>query len=133
MARLFPFYIVTPDGKSFTGECELLSLKSVNGIIGIMAHHAPLEGILDIGKAVAHYKSNEEVFAINGGILHIDNNKVTILADSFEKKEEIDLSRAESAKLRAESRLSSKGENVDVKRAEIALKKAINRIQIASK
>ena len=67
------------------------------------------------------------------GTPHITKDGVTILADSFEAKDEIDLSRAEESKARAECRLKSKGENIDVARAEIALRKAINRIKIASK
>ena len=133
MAKLFPFYMVTPDGKSYRGECDLLSVNSTDGILGILANHAPLEAILDIGQAVAHIGNKEEVFAVSGGILHITKDGVTILADSFEAKDEIDLSRAEEAKTRAEARLKSKGENIDVARAEVALRKAINRIKIASK
>ena len=133
MAKLFPFYMVTPDGKSYKGECDLLTVNSTEGILGIMANHAPLEANLDIGEAVAHTGNNVEVFALSGGILHITKDGVTVLADAFETKAEIDLSRAESSKNRAESRLKSKSENVDVKRAEIALRKAINRIKIANK
>ena len=133
MAKLFPFYMVTPDGKSYRGECDLLSVNSTDGILGILANHAPLEAILDIGQTVAHIGNKEEVFAVSGGILHITKEGVTILADSFEAKDEIDLSRAENSKSRAESRLKSKGENIDVKRAEVALRKAINRIKVASK
>ena len=133
MAKLFPFYMVTPDGKSLKGECDLLSVPSTIGVLGIMANHAPLEAILDIGELVVHNGSKEEYYALSGGILHISKESVTVLADSFEAKEDIDLARAESAKTRAEERLKNKKENVDVLRAEVALRKAINRIKIAGK
>ena len=132
MAKLFPFYMVTPDGKSLKGECDLLSVPSTIGILGIMANHAPLEAILDIGEIVVHNGKNEEYYALGGGILHITKEGVTILADSFEHEDDIDIARAENAKQRAEERLTRKKE-IDVLRAEIALKKALNRIKVASK
>ena len=65
------------------------------------------------------------------------DNKVLILADSFESKEEIDKKRAEEAKARAEKRIESYKEtrdpNIDYKRAELALKKALNRLAVVDK
>ena len=69
-------------------------------------------------------------FAIGGGVLHIEkNSKVTLLLDSIEAKDEIDIERAEKAKERAEDYLTRK-DNVDISRAKLALNRALNRINV---
>ncbi len=129
---LFDFKVVTPNGKMYSGEAELITVITSCGVIGVMKNHTPLEAIIEISKLVIHKKDEIEEIAIGGGILHISKNSVIILADSFELKEEIDLERAKKAKARAEDRLSN-GLNIDVKRAELALNKAINRINVVTK
>lgn len=133
MAAIFEFKILTPDGKLFVGKTDLLTITTTNGILGIMKGHAPLEAIVEISELVIHEQQNISYIALGGGILHIEKNNVTILADSFETSDEIDLKRAEDSKARAEARLASHDENIDIKRAEISLKKALNRINIASR
>lgn len=133
MAALFEFTIVTPNGKKYSSDCDLLTVKTSSGALGVMKNHAPLEAIVDISELIIHKGAEVYYIALGGGILHINKDGVTILADSFETKDEIDLKRAEEAKERAECRLLSKDENVDIKRAEIALKKALNRINIVSR
>ena len=85
---------------------------------------------LDISKMCLVNNGKRTYYAIGGGMLYFSDNVATILVDSIESQEEIDLSRAEAAKERASKRLESKDENIDMKRAEIALKKAINRISV---
>ena len=78
---------------------------------------------------------NEEyVYAVGGGVIKIDKEKVTLLLNSVERSDEIDVSRAQAAKQRAEERLNSPSkDDVDVNRAKIALLKALNRINIVEK
>ena len=76
-------------------------------------------------------KNNEKIsYAISGGIIKINDNQVDLLVNAIESKDEIDLSRAESAKQRAENRLNNKEESIDVTRAMLALQRANNRIKI---
>lgn len=130
MANKFNFKIYTSDGKTLTDEIDILNVVSSTGALGILAHHLPMVAILEISHF--NYKKNGVTyyFAIGGGVLNITHEGVTILADSFEAGNEIDYDRAEKAKQRAESKLSSSTNDLDYKKAEIALKKAINRLSM---
>lgn len=122
--------IVTPDGPVFDGEVEMVSTKAESGELGILPGHIPMVAPLQIG-AVRLNKGNEtEYVAVNGGFLEVQQEKVTILAQTAELAESIDLARAEEAKKRAESRLQSKQDDIDFKRAQLALKRAMNRIDV---
>lgn len=130
MANKFNIKIVTPDGKKLVDDCEILNVITSTGAMGIMAKHLPLVAVLEISHL--EYKKDKEAhrFAISGGILNVQKNETIILAETFEREEEIDLERAEKSKERAEKRMSSNDPNIDFKRAEIALKRAINRISL---
>ena len=129
MANKFHFEMITPDGKKIEDDIEILNVVS-SGALGVMAHHIPLIAIVEISHLNYKKDGKSYDFAIAGGVLNVKKEGVTLLADGFETKEEIDVERATRAKERAEERLSSKQENIDYKRAEIALKKAINRLSI---
>lgn len=133
MGKLFTFKMITPDGKMLTKDVDYVSVKTLDGIIGILKGHIPLEAIVDISPLYLTIGNEKEEYAVGGGILHIQKNLVTLLADSFESKEEIDLARAENSKSRAEERIKSHDENIDLKRAQVSLRRALNRIQIAQK
>ena len=76
------------------------------------------------------HNGNREKYTVAGGVLFFKNNEATIISDAVEHEGNIDIARAEHAKLRAEERLHSKDPQIDVKRAQIALLKALNRIDI---
>ncbi len=132
MAKSFSFKMVTPDGKMVQKQVDLVQVKTLDGVIGILKNHTPLEAILDIAPLNLTIGGTKEIYAVGGGILHVKKDGVLLLADSFESDSEIDVERAKASKMRAENRLSQT-ENIDIKRAEVSLKKAINRIQVALK
>lgn len=107
--------------------------KTEDGELGILPGHIPLVAPLAIG--VARLKNNEdtEKVAISGGFMEVRPDKVTILAQSAEKASDIDLSRANEAKERAERRLQAKQDDIDFRRAELALKRAMNRLEAGGK
>lgn len=130
MATLFKLTIVTPDGKKIVDEADILNAITTAGAVGILANHLPLVAILEISH-LNYKKGNESYdFAISGGVLTVSNNEVTVLADSFETKEEIDIERATKARERAEGYLKSNDPNFDLKRADLALKRALNRLSL---
>jgi F-type H+-transporting ATPase subunit epsilon len=135
MPDKFPFEIKSPDGKKFDGEAEIINMTLIDGAIGIMAHHLPLVGVIDICHLDYTVGNQTRYFAISGGILNVQKDCVMILADSFEAKESIDKERAEQAKARAEALLekakSEPDSNIDIKRAELSLKRAINRLSLS--
>lgn len=125
--------VVTPDGPVYEAEVEMVSTKAKSGELGIMAGHVPTVAPLTIGAVRLKNGNNTEYVAVNGGFLEVRPDVVTILAQSAERAETIDLARAQAAKARAEQRLQDNDGSSDSKRASLALKRAVNRIQIAEK
>ena len=79
---------------------------------------------------------NVQIVAVNGGIIEVADNVITIVADSAERARDIDISRAERAKLRAEKAIEEAKDqhSVDMeRRAKIALQRAINRINVGNR
>ncbi|MDT2044880.1 F0F1 ATP synthase subunit epsilon [Priestia aryabhattai] len=123
--------VVTPDGPVYDSEVEMVSARAQSGELGILHGHIPMVAPLQIGAVrLKKGSSSDEVVAVSGGFLEVRPDKVTILAQAAETSDMIDVSRAEEAKKRAETRLQSKQDDVDHKRAELALKRALNRIEV---
>ncbi|AZV45418.1 MULTISPECIES: F0F1 ATP synthase subunit epsilon [Peribacillus] len=123
--------VVTPDGPVYDAEVEMVSTKAKSGELGVMAGHVPMVAPLDIAAVRLKKENGTEYVAVNGGFLEVRPDVVTILAQSAERAETIDVARAQAAKARAEKRLADNQGAIDVERAELALKRAINRIQIS--
>lgn len=123
----FLLEIITPERKFFKGDVERLVARSISGDIAILANHIPLVTPLDISVIKIKSGGEELKAAISSGYMEVSKDKTTIIVDAAEWPDEIDLSRAEKAKERAEQRLKA-AESADVGRAELALKRAINRI-----
>ncbi len=130
--NLFNLEIVTPQKGIFSGSVESFSAPGVVGAFEVLRNHAPLLSAVAVGLAKFVDQSGEEtVFAASGGFVEVNKNNVIFLADTAEKKEEIDTKRAQAAKARAEERLQKKEPGTDIDRARAALARAINRLKIA--
>ena len=133
MEKNLHLLIYTPFGKYLETDADYISVTSSVAVLGIMPNHAPLITTLKICKLTVKIAGQVNEYAIGGGVLHIEKgSKVTLLLDSIESKDEIDLDRAIAAKERAEELLLKK-DNVDIKRADAALLRALNRISVAEK
>jgi F-type H+-transporting ATPase subunit epsilon len=97
--------IVSQDRMVFEGDADIIVVPGVNGEMGILPHHAPLLSTLGFGILKVRYQGEEEFFAISGGVIEVQPTIVTVLADAAENVMEIDISRAEAAKQRAEQML----------------------------
>ncbi|KQX60164.1 MULTISPECIES: F0F1 ATP synthase subunit epsilon [unclassified Paenibacillus] len=131
----FLLEIVTPERKVYAEQVNMVSVKGVEGELGILPNHIPLVTPLRISPiTVKKQGSKDEIIAVNGGFMEVRKDKVVILAESAELPEHIDIDRAKAAKERAEKRLAeTKQDNVDFKRAEAALQRALNRINVSGK
>ena len=120
--------IIDLDGVYFDSEVDLLNVTIASGNVTILANHLPLISSIDISHM--YIKENGVItnFAIAGGTLFVSESECKIITEAVEKENEIDFTRAELARKRAEDRIKSKDNNVDIKRAEVALKRAINRL-----
>ena len=125
--------IVTPDGPVYDSEVEMVSTKAQSGELGILPGHIPMVAPLQIGAVRLKKGGNTELVAVSGGFLEIRPEQVTILAQSAETAEAIDVQRAKEAKGRAEDRMQAQQDDVDFRRAELALKRAMNRINVSER
>lgn len=130
MAENFQLQIITPDRVFYEGEASMVEFTSVDGEMGVYKHHIPLTTVLAPGIVTITEAGGKKEAAVHAGFVQILGEKVTFLAEIAEWPDEIDVSRAEAAKARAEERLRSHGAEVDVARAEIALKKALVRLHV---
>lgn len=122
--------VVTPNGPVYNGEVEMVSTKAQSGELGILPGHIAMVAPLQIGAVRLKKGGKTEYVAVSGGFLEVRPDKVTVLAQTAELAEHIDLARAIAARDRAERRVQDKKDAIDAKRAELALKRAINRISV---
>ena len=105
----------------------------VMGQLGILPHHAPLMTTLEIGELRVRNEGVETAMFISGGFLEVWGDKVVVLADTAERAEEIDTSRAEEAKRRAEERLELRPSDIEAASAEAALRRSLTRLKVAER
>lgn len=130
--KSFEAQILTPNGPVFNGLVESINLPGTQGNFQVLHNHASLMSGLEIGVVTINEGgSNTTQIAVSTGFVEVYDNKVVVLAESAEKKEQIDVQRALESKKRAEERLNT--DNIDLGRAEAALHRAINRIKLAQK
>ena len=98
--------IVSQDRTVFQGDVDIVVLPGAAGEMGILPHHAPVLTILKYGVIRIRRQGKEELFAVAGGMAEVQPEVVTILADAAENIQEIDVTRAQAAKKRAEDALS---------------------------
>ena len=133
MSKFFRLQVISPDRIFYDGDVEMVELRTSEGEMGVLKGHIPLTAILVPGVLKIKEDGQEKQAALHDGFVEIFQDHMTILAESCEWPEEIDLHRAEESKARAEKRLSSGDSNVNIARAELSLRKSLIRIQLAEK
>lgn len=122
--------IVTPDSTVLSEDVEYVGVPGAVGQFGVMKNHIPFLSALAIGSLYFRQGGSNTYVFLSGGFAEVTPESVSILAESAERAEEIDVQRAKQAKERAEERLRQQQEEVDQARAEAALKRAIQRISL---
>jgi F-type H+-transporting ATPase subunit epsilon len=89
----------------YEGNADIVIVPGIEGEMGILPNHAPLLSTLKYGILQIRYQGREEIFTIAGGVVEVQPDLVTVMADAAENVEEIDIARAEAAKRRAEEML----------------------------
>jgi F-type H+-transporting ATPase subunit epsilon len=129
--------IVTPERQLLRESVVEVTLPGADGRLGVLPGHAPLITELGIGELTYRPKGGGEIgpLAILSGFAEVLGDRVTVLAETAERPEEIDVARAEEARKRAQERLAlaSSDPNVDWGRAAVALQRSLIRIQVARK
>ena len=111
----------------------MVELNTTEGEIGVLRDHIPLTAIVAPGVLRIKKDGEEKEAALHEGFLEILGDKVVILAESCEWPEEIDINRANEAKIRAERRLKSADAEINEARAELALRRSLVRLSLAEK
>ena len=132
MAEKLTLDIVTPYGHVFTDEVDEIIATGSEGEFGVLPEHTPFLTTLSVGILTYRKGSETGYFFVNSGYVEVGPDKVTLLADSAEKSDSIDLERAREAMKRAEDRLKKK-EEIDEARATSSLERAIMRVQVSEK
>lgn len=94
--------IVSQDRQVFSGDVDIVVLPGGAGVMGVLPNHTPLLSTLQYGVITVRTKNMEQHFTVAGGIVEVQPDQVTVLADAAENVEEIDVERAEKARQRAE-------------------------------
>lgn len=131
--RLFKLKIISPDRVFYEGEVTMVEFKTSEGEIGIYKDHIPLTTILVPGIVRITESEGIKLAALYAGFVEILQDKVTVLAEVAEWPDEIDINRANEAKIRAERRLNTSDGDIDAVRAEMALRRALTRIELGDK
>jgi len=129
----FRLEVVTAERMVFSDDVKLVVAWGTEGQLGILPHHAPLMTMLRPGDLLIRKDNEEQYLAISGGFLEVRPDKVIVLADACERAEEIDVTRAEAAKRRAEEILKARAPEVDAAVAEAALRRSLARLKVAEK
>ena len=126
----FALKVMCPDRTFFGGEADMVEMNTTEGYIGVYPGHIPIATVLAPGILVIHNDGELKRAALHSGFARISPDNIMILAEVAEWPDEIDLNRAEEARVRAERRLSGTESGIDIKRAEAALKRSLTRISI---
>ena len=128
MDKHFTLEIVTPVKTLDFEKVEYLRAPSLEGLFGVMSGHVSSIINLDIGEIKVLVDNTESYFAISGGFAQVSKDKVSLLIESIESKDEIDIDRSNKSLERAKNRLLDK--NMNQMRAKSALERAKNRLKV---
>lgn len=129
--KLMSVKIIAPDRVFYEGQLSFIEFNTTEGIMGIYPKHIPTTVVIAPGVLKLVEQDGEKIAALHSGFAEILGETITILAESVEWPEEIDVKRAEEAKIRAERRI--KDDTQDMNRAELALKRSLVRMQLSKR
>jgi F-type H+-transporting ATPase subunit epsilon len=136
MAGPIRLEIVTPDKIVLNEDAQIVMAPGVEGEFGVLIGHTPFLTALKAGALrYTDTKGSEHVVFVSGGFAEALPTKVTVLAESAERRRDIDLERARAAVERARQRLAEQRskDEIDFVRAQAALQRALMRVKIAEK
>ena len=133
MAKSFKVVITTPDAEAWTGDVVSATIPGLAGYLGVWANHAPLVAAVVPGLVTLRLDDagSEQRMAVGGGFVEISDNVVSLMTDTCEEGELVDVDRAEKALTRARERLAAMESDLDRERARLAESRAQARIKAA--
>ncbi|MBM3777192.1 MAG: F0F1 ATP synthase subunit epsilon [Acidimicrobiia bacterium] len=125
--------IVTPDRALVTEHVDEVQVPAAEGYLGILPGHTPLLASLQVGELTYRAGGRTSHLHVAFGFVEVLPDRVTVLAQTAERAEDIDVQRAEAARARASERVTGRGADIDVERARVALLKSLVRLQVAAR
>jgi F-type H+-transporting ATPase subunit epsilon len=125
--------VSTPDRLVLRQAVDEVVLPSVEGYMGVLPGHAPLLARLDVGEISYRIGSERKYLACSGGFAEVLAETVSVLAETAEPAEGIDVARAEQARARAEQKLKAELSEHEFRLAEISMKKALLRLDVSAR
>ena len=126
--------VITPERKVYEDDVDMVIAPGSEGYLGILPHHAPLLTGLGPGEFRVKRGGTEEVLAVFGGFMDVRGDRVTVLTDSAERPDEIDLQAAQEARERAQQALAAGTLNAaDEARARASLQRELMRIRVVER
>jgi F-type H+-transporting ATPase subunit epsilon len=122
--------IVTPDQKTYSEEVEMVTLPGIEGEMGIYPQHVPLMTQVAAGEVIVRKDGREAYLAIGEGFAEITGDHVSILTDMAIRAENIDETKAEEARKRAEARLAERLTDEEIAVASAALAHSLAQLEV---
>ncbi|MBE0479409.1 MAG: F0F1 ATP synthase subunit epsilon [Dehalococcoidia bacterium] len=132
MARI-SLEIITAERVVYSNDVDIVVVPGIEGELAILPQHAALMTMLQPGPLLTKKNGEEDCMFVSGGFMEVQADRVTVLADTAERAEEIDVTRAEEARKRAETRIALPPEQADHARAQAALIRSLLRLKVAEK
>ena len=129
----FKLQVVALDKLFYDGVCEALTIPAVDGEKGVLAGHEPVVMAITAGEMRYTVEGKEHDAVVGCGFAEITNDKVIVITDFAQKPEEIDIERAERAKVRAEERFREKESQIEFARSQAELARAMARLKVAKR
>jgi F-type H+-transporting ATPase subunit epsilon len=130
MAETLKLEIVTPDGKAFSEDVEMVTLTGGEGEMGILPQHVRLMTQMMPGELIVRQNGRERFLAVGGGLVEVTGQRVSILTDMAVAAESIDEAKAEEARRRAEARLKEKLADEEVATINAALARSLAQLRV---
>jgi F-type H+-transporting ATPase subunit epsilon len=133
MLKTFQLEIIASDREFYKGDCENLIFPGLDGEYGILPNHEAMVTVLLAGEIRYKITGEWRYAAVSAGFIEIEKDYVILLADTVELPEEIDIRRAEGAKLRAQERLRQKQSIQEYYHSQAALNRAMSRLKVSKR
>ena len=130
MAETLKLEIVTPEAVTYSEDVDMVTLPGAEGELGVFPRHVPLMTQVMAGEVIVRKNNQDYFLAIGGGFAEITGNRVAILTDMAIKATDIDESKAEEARRRAEERMSQKLSDEEVANVSAALAHSLAQLKV---
>jgi F-type H+-transporting ATPase subunit epsilon len=130
MAETLKLEIVTPDGKAYSDDVEMVTLTGVQGEMGILPQHIRLMTRMVPGELVVRKGGRDLFVAVGGGLVEVTGTRVSILTDMAVAADKIDEAKAEEARQRAEARLHEKLSAEEVATINASLARSLAQLRV---